>query len=411
MPANLKPMKTEALYYDSPDMLEFEAQVLELETLKTGIRLLLDRTAFYPEGGGQPADRGTVQGIYVDDVRKTDGEIWHYLTGNPGNIIVSGATVRGIIDGDHRHDYRQQHTGQHILSAVFAALGDYPTVSVHQGEDYTSIEFAVPEIPPDVLLEGEAAANRIIGRNLPVRIHRTDSSGLEDFSLRRPSKQTENIRIVEIPGVDQAACGGLHLSATGETGLIHLLGTEKIRGNVRTLWKIGDRAYRDYRSKTESLRSLSELLSVPPDQAAQKAGEIRDQLQNGKRELLRLKERTAVCLCRELLQKETAPDAAPGTAPFTVLMEDEDPEIFRLTGTAAAELSLQPFCLLNRRGKELFWLMGAGESGSFPFERIRRELLPLIGGKGGGKPPLWQGAASAEEDTEKFIKQFRELFI
>jgi len=413
-------MKTIPLYYDDPSLLEFQARVLEVQTREDGILILLDRTAFYPRGGGQPADRGTLGGLPVLDVNKSGEEIWHLLPslprdpegkdlptgkfrmeGSPGD----GTMLTGSVDPGHRREYQEQHTGQHILSAAFLEIGGYPTVSVHQGTDYTTIEFSVTEIPQEDLLRGEDRANQIITENRPVLIHWTDSEGLEDFRLRRPSKHQENIRIVEIPGVDQAACGGLHLSSTGQAQMVRLMGTEKIRGNIRTFWKIGRRAHEDHRKKTSDLAGLSALLSVPSEQASEKAREVWEQLQETRRELVRLREELVRFRARELAG--TPEDSVPGV-PLTAVLE-EDPELFRMLGRELSSRRHLRFCLVNRRGNEIFWFLGHGAEASLPFPRIREELLPLIGGRGGGKPPFWQGAGSDPDGITPFLEAFRRL--
>ena len=165
---------------------------------------------------------------------------------------------------EYRFDYRQQHTGQHILSSVFMNLGNYPTVSIHQGQDLTSIEFESSDIDSEFILKAEERANELICRNTPVKIHITDREGLARFPIRRPTEQQKEIRIVEIVDVDMAACGGLHLNSTGEAGFIKYISSEKIRGNTRTFWKIGRRALKDYRQKTEITSELSVLFSRPP---------------------------------------------------------------------------------------------------------------------------------------------------
>jgi len=413
-------MKTVPLYYEDPSLLEFQARILEIRTREDSVLVLLDRTAFYPRGGGQPADRGTLGGLPVLDVTKSGEEIWHHLSGLPpaaagkdapegegraADLLQAGTVLTGSVDPGHRREYQEQHTGQHILSAAFLEIGGYPTVSVHQGTDYTTIEFSVPEIPREDLLRGEDRANQIITENRPVLLHWTDSDGLEDFRLRRPSKHQENIRIVEIPGVDQAACGGLHLSSTGQAQLVRLISTEKIRGNIRTFWKIGRRAHEDHREKTACLAGLSALLSVPPEQAAEKAREIWEQLQETRKEFQRLREELVRSRARELAG--ATEDSTPG-APLTAVLE-EDPEMFRMLGRELAFRRHLRFCLVNLRGKEFFWLLGHGEEAALPFPRIREELLPLIGGRGGGKPPLWQGAGSHPGGIAPFLEAFRRL--
>src|SRR6056297_2250986 len=156
-------MNTQMIFYEEPYETEFTALVKRVEALKKGFRVSLDRTLFYPEGGGQPADRGTVAGIPVTQVEKKDGEVWHYLNEQPPE-----AEVEGRIDWDHRFDYMQQHTGQHILSAVMYRDFGYNTVAIHQGEETTTIEIDTDDIEEKTISAIEKKAMDIVSQNLPM---------------------------------------------------------------------------------------------------------------------------------------------------------------------------------------------------------------------------------------------------
>lgn len=418
-------MTTKPLYYERQDLLEFEARILEIrEDQKPGqegrTALLLDQTAFYPGGGGQPRDAGTLAGIPVADIIEEDRRLWHVLDRRAGDAgeLVPGAAVRGVIDEARRRDFEQQHTGQHILSAVFDALGNWPTVSVHLGEDYTAVEFAVPEISREDILRCEDQANRIVREARRVKVHWTDSSGLASFRLRRPAKVAGEIRIVEIEGVDQAACGGLHTADTALAGPILWIGSEKIRGNIRLLWKIGRRALGDYRAKADLLQELSVLFSQPPETLAARAEELRRDLQESRREAKLLKEKMAELMAAELLGSAATGRAggsqgaaeaagtvgtagavgAAGTAGAAVIAgtvpENTDPEIFQALGRRLAEVPNLRFCLVNLRDGGLSWIVGDNTPVPLDFAAVRENLLPLIGGKGGGKGRFWQGGGT-----------------
>jgi alanyl-tRNA synthetase len=396
-------MKTVPLYYKDPDQFHFSARVVKLRPCPQGFQVLLDRTLFYPEGGGQPPDHGTIGGIGVIDVRKEEGEIWHSLAaGEVPPSLSPGDEVDGTVDESRRNDYRQQHTGQHIISAAFTKIGDFPTVSVHQGEAVTTIELAVPEISDGDILAVEALANRVVNENRPLHFHWTDREGLESFDLRRPTSQEGSIRIVEIEDFDQAACGGVHFHSTGPVGLIKYLGHEKIRGQVRTIWAIGDRALSDYQRRVEVCGALTELTSSPLEELPRRVEEI---LQENSRRQAALKEtnrRIADFLTREILDRKQ-------NNILTASLR-ENKEVFREISQILTRVEDLRFCLTNIPPEEperIFWYMGHGDGGTLPFGELKGDLLPLIQGKGGGKPPLYQGAGDLIKGEAEFLEAFR----
>ena len=396
-------MKTVPLYYKDPDQFEFTAQVIDLRPRPEGLQVLLDRTLFYPEGGGQPSDHGTIAGIGVIDVRKEEGEIWHTLkTGDSPPSLSPGDEINGLVDRARRDDYRQQHTGQHIVSAAFTKTGDYPTVSVHQGETVTTIEIGVPEIGLDDILAAEALANRVISQNRPIHFHWTDRAGLESFDLRRPTSQEGSIRIVEIEDFDQAACGGVHFNTTGQVGLIKYLGHEKIRGHVRTLWAMGNRALADYQRRVEVCGALTELTSAPLEELPRRVEEILLESSRRQAALREANHRTAEVLTRQLLGGN---EKGILTAPLR-----ENKEVFREISQLLTRQEGLRFCLTNIPPEEpdrLFWYMGHGDGVALPFGEMRGTLLPLIDAKGGGKPPLYQGAGNLPDGESAFLNGFK----
>jgi alanyl-tRNA synthetase len=277
---------TEKLYYQDADKSQFEALVIDTVKDKKGWKIVLDQTCFFPEGGGQPADKGSIDNIPVLDVQKEDNVIYHYLPEKPGSD-----TVQGKIDMEWRGDFMQQHTGQHIISGALWQVGKYKTVSVHMGGDYTTIEIDAPEIPEEDLLETETLANRTINNNLPVRFIHTDHENTAKFPLRKPCTRQGKVRLVMIGNFDCVACGGLHFDTTGPVGLVKSIGVEKIRGNARISWKIGQRAFNDYRKKDAVIYRLKSLLSTNEDALPQKTMELQEEITTHKKKCSRLENR------------------------------------------------------------------------------------------------------------------------
>ncbi len=406
---------TQKLFYENPYVREFEARIEQVESGDGGMRVVLAETHFYPEGGGQPADHGIIGGHLVVDVRKEGDEVVHILKPGPGEAeeLVEGSIVNARIDWDRRHDYMQQHTGQHIISAALLTIGEYNTVSVHQGEEYTTVEVDSEEISADALHEVEALANRIIQENRSITDHWVTDADIHRYPLRRPPKVTGSIRLVMVDDFDCVACGGVHAHTSGEVGLVKCIGIEKIRGNLRTIWKIGDRAYADYALKHDIVSTLGRELSAPPEEILERIHQLQSQTSELRREAGEHRVRIARLTAGEIYSAadeiRRTDSRAPGTRAIVYRFEGEDKELFR---AVAEDLAVRPdaiFCLVNDSGNQLQWTIGHGSAGSVDFAVVRSNLLPLIGGKGGGRPPIWQGAGSDSAGIDLFFEQFLKL--
>lgn len=395
---------TTLLYYENSELSEFDATIVEHRTRDGQTEVCLDRTAFYPEGGGQPADRGEIGGVDVVHVRKEHGEVYHALAGPPP--AEEGATVHARIDTAHRRDYRQQHTGQHVLSAALVRVGDYATVSVHQGSDVTTIEIDAEEISPGHLEAVERLANEAIEADLPVNDEWVSEEEIDRFPLRRPPKVSGRIRVVEVGDLDCVACGGVHVARTGEIRLVHAVGVETIRGHARIAWKIGDRALAHYRRTSDIVDRLGSMLSAQPHEIVERVEKQEARIREADLANRRLRGRL-----HELVAKSLLTDAEPEHGRRTVTAEFDDEsrdflrgvteELVATTGVAA--------CLVLRDGDRLSWSIGLAPGTRLTFNEMRDELLPLIEGKGGGKPPIWQGIGNRAERAQAFLAAFRRL--
>lgn len=390
------------LYYDDPELLEFDAAVVRVETRNGNPEVILDRTAFYPEGGGQPSDRGEIAGIPVTHVRKHNGEVHHALAGEPR--FEAGGSVRCRVDAAHRREYRQQHTGQHVLSAALIQAGDYATVSVHQGADVTTIEIDAESIPPADLEAVERISNEAIEADLPVIATWVDADEIDRFPLRRPPKVSGSIRIVQVGDFDCVACGGVHASRTGEIRLVRAIRVESIRGRVRIAWKIGDRALEHYREASDIVSRLGMMLSAQPEEIVDRVGRMDEQIRAGEAEHRRLQSRLHELVARSLLA-----DAEPihGRRIVTAEFDGEEPTFLRgLTEELVCRTGVAA-CVVNRDGERVYWSVGLAPGSGLTFDELRAELLPAIDGRGGGKPPIWQGIGTNPDGVQEFLTRFR----
>lgn len=411
---------TRKLYYQDPLQRSFSATVVHAASRDKGYCVVLDQTCFYPEGGGQPADRGTLNGIPVVDVRKEDDAVIHVLArplhGEGEPLQQEGTGVHGELDWEHRYDYMQQHTGQHIVSASMVHVGGYNTVAVHQGERYTTVECDHAEITDSQLARIEELANATVGRNLPLRAFEADESEARKLGLRREPKVAGTIRIVEIDGFDRVACGGVHLPTTGEVGMIKLVGTERIRGNLRTIWKIGGRALDDYREKTAIINALTERFSAQQHEIVERAEKLDSAVKQAQYNERALLKRLCTVLSDRLLERAVTTATAPRPEPegafrlVTHRFENEQPELFRGVLESLIERSGTCACLVNVNGDRLQWIIGCSPEVPLDFASAKKALLPLIGGKGGGRPSIWQGVGDRPAAADAFLAAFAQRF-
>ncbi|TVQ40097.1 MAG: alanyl-tRNA editing protein [Spirochaetaceae bacterium] len=391
---------THKLYYDDPMKREFDAVVVQTEQAPEHADVVLDRTCFYPEGGGQPADRGAVDGIRVLDVRKRGESIIHRLQRAPDST-----TVHGAIDWNHRFDFMQQHTGQHIISASMVHIGGYNTVAVHQGERYTTIECDVAEIPDDRLAAIEDLANETVGRNLDIRAFSASQSQISVLQLRREPKVSGTVRIVEIDGFDRVACGGVHTLTSGQVGIIKLVGSERIRGNLRTLWKIGRRALDDYREKTEIVNALVDRLSARQHELIERA----DRLDQALKQAQYNERSIAARLCSVLAgQLHNAAVQHGALRIVTHRFEGQTPDLFRGVLEAVIVEPGTCACLVNVEPQRVYWIIGCSADLSLDFDAARDRLLPIISARGGGRASIWQGIGTEPLQATRFLHAFEE---
>lgn len=390
---------TKRLYYDNPMNSTMTATIMNISSDRRMIEL--DQTVFYPEGGGQPGDRGTIGGMDVVNTTSNDqGTILHHLAlplPEPGstdasrqNPLVPGVSVTGTIDWSHRYDYMQQHTGQHVLSGALYRILNAATVSVHQGTDVVTIEVDRPSFSREELHSLETEACRIIAEDLPVRAFEVDQDELTAYTLRRPTSRTGTIRLVEIEGYDLVACGGVHLPRTGLLNLVKVVGTETIRGRMRIAFKIGARAIEDYRVKHEAITAAGELFSSGVQQVPERIKAMQTELQLMNR-AVRLRAERIADLTLRTSPVPSEEDSAPSPHPASIVLDDEDEDVFKALAERATEDPTRLLVLLNKKRDCVQWAIVVGKEYEFPGEALREQVLAPAGAKGGGKPPLWRG--------------------
>lgn len=384
---------TEKLYYIDSHMKEFEARVVSCEPrdrddLSKGYIVVLDRTAFFPEGGGQYADTGVLGNVHVTDAREKGGIIYHYTDGP----VSEGEQVQGAIDWEKRFESMQQHTGEHILSGIVHGRFGYNNVGFHLGADYCTMDFDGP-ITKEQLKEIELEANKIVYENLDVEVLYPTKEELADMVYRSKIEIEGQVRIVTIPGVDTCACCAPHVKKTGEIGNIKLVDMVNYKGGERITMLAGIRALADHVVKEDSAKKISALLCAKEDEIAEAVEHLKEEQLALKNEVTALKQRLLKYQAQE------------------VDVTSEIVKVFdaNLSGNEPRELMN---ILLERGAKVCAVFAGSDEDGyryvigsrSEDVRPLSKKVNEAFAGRGGGKPEMVQGSIKgAEAEIEALL--------
>ncbi|HEU4725070.1 MAG TPA: alanyl-tRNA editing protein [Candidatus Eisenbacteria bacterium] len=380
---------TRRLYYDDSLLRTFDAAVAAVRDRDGAPEAAFEATAFYPGGGGQPADRGRFGARSVLDVMEDAGVVWHRLD-TPAAV---GERATATLDWPRRFDHMQQHTGQHILSRAFVDVANADTKSFHLGDAVVTIDVAHAGPSPDLLAQVEARANEIVWDDRPVTTRWTTMEEALRLPLRKPPDVEGEVRIVEVDAFDWSACGGTHVARTGQVGLVHILGTERYKGGVRVGFVCGGRALHRLRESGALLRGLALEFT---------AGEA-----DLPRAVARLKEERAALerrlkpLLRESLEREAealVAAAALGAAGPVAAVHFADRDPAELGVLAAAVVARGGIALLfaTEPGGTAARAHFAAPQGTIPVGALLGALTRRHGGKGGGRPESAQGSFPAD---------------
>ena len=381
-------MRSEKLYYTDSHLSEFSAVVTSCVEREGGYALTLDRTAFFPEGGGQLADTGYIGDVRVTDVREKDGELRHYVDAP----VAPGTAVFCRLDWEQRYRRMQNHSGEHIVSGITHGLYGYENVGFHMGTDCMTIDFS-GELTWEQLMDIERRANECVRSDVPIRTYFPDGETLAKLEYRSKLELTHDVRIVEIEGIDRCACCAPHVTRTGEVGIIKILDFMRHRGGVRVSLVCGMDALDDYRARQQSVTEISNATSVKRDQVAE--GVRRLLAEQGKQ-----KERIAA------LSLALARNIAAGYAPtegnivvFDTLLDE--PALRELVNELAEKCRIAAaFSGGDETGYR--YIIGSRVTDLRP---LTRAVNAGIGGRGGGKSEMIQGSAGK---TAAEIREFME---
>ncbi len=382
-------MQTEKLYYEDPFLREFPATVQTCEPAKDGWRVTLDCTAFYPEGGGQPADHGTLGGVRVTDVHERDGVIFHTCDGP----VEPGAMVMGTIDWVRRFDHMQQHSGEHIISGILCEKFHCDNVGFHLGAETVTIDYNA-DISWDQALEAERLANEAVWADRPVEISCPLPEELAELNYRSKKELTGRVRIVTFPGADCCACCGTHVLQAGQVGIIKVLSCQKFREGVRLEILCGRRAM-DYLSQVYTqTRTIAQRLSVKPRDAAAAVERLEAELSAARAAQAHLEETAFAAIAKE----------HAGRGDILLFQPPMKPDSVRRLADAAARTCGVLAAVFAGEGEKYAYALVRPDGGDIA--PLVRELNRALQGRGGGRSGFAQGSVqAAREEIESFFEK------
>jgi alanyl-tRNA synthetase len=379
---------TERLYYQDCYVRDFDARIID--TADDGRRVYLDRTAFYPTSGGQPFDAGILGDAKVIDVIDEETRIAHIV-----ETPLSGAQVQGHVDWERRFDHMQQHTGQHLLSAVLEELFAIPTLSFHMGAEVSTIEVGAAALETGQIERAEQRCAEIVSQARPVVI--TFDQASEDLGLRKASERSGTLRVVSIAGIDRSACGGTHVRSTAEIGLVLIRKLDKIRGNMRLEFVCGFRALGHARADFRTLLEISRHLSTPVERTPD--------LVAAQMERIRLLEKANQRLAAEVARREgrelwavTEP-GADGIRRVTQRVPIDD--VLRVRAQSFVAPGKAVFIAVSENPPAVL-LAASADSGIHAGERVQAAVR-AAGGRGGGNQALAQGSVPSSADLNRVL--------
>jgi alanyl-tRNA synthetase len=398
----------ERLYYPDSYCTTFEAEVVECLTADDSPAVVLNRTAFYPTGGGQPHDTGRLHAIPVVDVveREEDQAVIHVLSPTqPEHMLQPGDQVQGVIDWTRRFDHMQQHTGQHLLSQAFVQTAEADTVGFHLSDDYSTLDLNCDTLNEDDIAHAEALANQVIFEDRPVLARFLEPDEVAALPLRKVPPAKDSIRIIQVEGFDWSACGGTHVARTGEVGLIKVVRSERRGSETRVTFLCGHRALTHYRMLNALTRNLALNLTVGIEELPEAIKRLETEARMARKERDRLMEL--------LLDYETAALTAGAQlmGPISLVRQVFEMREMEEVRRLATRIANQPghVALLGVKGKKAQLIFARSADLSYDMRPLLQAACALVGGGGGGGPELAQGGGSQSDGIDEALRYATDL--
>ena len=378
---------TRKLYYEDCHMSRFQAQVTGCEKCEKGYEIRLDATAFYPEGGGQACDLGTLNGVQVLDVREREEEILHLCEAS----LEVGSTVEGIIDYDRRFDLMQQHTGEHIVSGIINRRYGFHNVGFHMGSAMIEIDFD-GVVPAEDLRSIEQEANSALWQNLPVRCWYPTEEELPHVFYRTKRALPWPVRIVQVPEFDSCACCGVHVARTGEVGLIKLFSVVPLRGGCRIEMSCGARAMKLLNQAFDQNRLVSQAFSAQWFETGEAARKMNEALSGEKFRMAQIQKRIFEMIAKDYVNFENV----------VHFEQDLDSAQVRMLADAIAQRCDGTVAVFSGTEEEGYAYAMVDHKNDL--RTFGKEMTAALNGRGGGKPNFQQGRVAAKrQEIEAFF--------
>jgi alanyl-tRNA synthetase len=388
---------TERLHYFDSLELNLSARVVAHGVWNSAPSVILDRTVFYPESGGQMADRGAIAGVPVIDVQVDDDGRVHHVMGGP--LPAVGSEVTGVVDRSRRRVHMALHTGQHMLSRALEDVAGAPTVSSRLGETGCTIDVDRDPIDERLVARAEDLVNSVVDDDLDVRAFFPEPGELASLPLRRTPKVTENIRVVMIGDFDVSPCGGTHCARTGQVGFVRVLGVERYKGKARVMFSAGARARRELWEQADRMKALGRELTCGPEGVKSAIDKLRREAIEAREALGRARARVAEAVAAELLARAEA----KGTALVIAVIEDASAELLR---AVAARITARPggvAILAGRSPEGTHTMIARGDGATLDCGALLKKIAASAGGRGGGRPERAEGRLPSTIDWEALV--------
>lgn len=389
---------TERLYFDDPALLRFEARVIAHGTFDKKPSVVLDRSAFYPESGGQMGDRGALSGLAVADVQLDDAGVVHHVL-EDGALPAIGAMVEGLVDKARRRAHMALHTGQHMLSRALEDVASAPTVSSRLGDTSATIDVDRDVLDEARAAEAEGLVNSLIDDDVAVRAFFPSPEELAALPLRRAPKVADKIRVVMVGDFDVTPCGGTHCRSTAQVGLVKITAIERYKGKARVSFTAGPRARRELSAQADLLRDLGRGFTCAPRDVPVAIDKLRRELDAARETLGATRAELAGAIAERILV------AHAGEGPIIATLAGAPIELVR---AVAARITAEPdrVALLAGRGEDALMVLAARGAGSrFECGAFVKKIAAAAGGRGGGRPEHAEGRLPKEADFDALAAQ------
>jgi len=390
---------TEKIYFQDSSLLEFSATVVQVKPIERGDCVVLNQTAFYPTGGGQPNDTGSLGETRVVDVFEDEANVIFHVV-QPAGLIEPGQSVVGIIDQARRLDHLQQHSGQHLLSQAFVQTCGAETRSFHMGSQTSTIDIDLQSPSDDIMRGAEDVANALVFEDRPMRVHLVNEEEAALLPLRKESAVRGNIRVIEIENFDWSPCGGTHAARTGQIGLIGIRSYERVRKMTRVEFVCGRRALAEYRLARDTSYAVARLFSAEREKSPELVALAMQENKGLKR---RIRDLLELAMSAEAGQMLSLAPIFQGFKLIQATFVGRDLEELRMLASKVVQREPSVALLATKDAGSARLIFARSASLTQDMCELLAAACETLGGRGGGKPELAQGGGPNVERVEAAI--------